>query len=204
MRTFVALCPDADVRTALAERAMAAARMCGGRAPRPEALHLTLVFIGATAPDRVDALQQLMNGTAVPPFAMRFERSGWWRHNGVAWLGMQSSPPALIDLQDALARGVSRLGFSLDVRPYVPHLTLARDARRAPPAAAIAPLEWRVDSFVLMASDLTPDGPRYRILHQTPLRAGVSKETTGGHLPASAAHAAPSVEQSIDVETENR
>ncbi|MEO7761748.1 MAG: RNA 2',3'-cyclic phosphodiesterase [Casimicrobiaceae bacterium] len=204
LRTFLALWPDVDMRAALAERALAAARMCGGRAPRPDTLHLTLVFIGATAPDRIDALQQLMDATVTPAFTLCFERSGWWRHNGVAWLGTQTSPPALINLQDALARGVSRLGFSLDVRPYVPHLTLARDARRAPSAATVAPLEWRVDAFVLVASDLTPDGPRYRILHKTPLRTVESRMAPASPLHAGGADESRPAKQLIEVEPENQ
>jgi 2'-5' RNA ligase len=171
LRTFFALWPDDGVRAALAERAAATARMCGGRAPRADLLHLTLVFIGATPPERVESLQDMMNATRIAAFTLQLDRCGWFRQSGVAWMGAQSPPEALIDLQHALARGASRLGFSLDVRPYVAHLTLARDARRAPPAGAIAPVEWRADSFALVVSDLLPDGPRYRVLHQTPLVA---------------------------------
>ena len=171
LRTFFALWPDEEVRRALAERTAATARMCAGRAPRADLLHLTLVFLGATPPERIAALRDTMDTLHVAPFTMTLDRCGWFHHSGIAWMGAQSPPPALLDLQDGLARGAARVGFSLDVRPWVPHLTLARDARRAPPAGAIAPVVWRVDSFVLVASDLQPDGPRYRILHQTPLFA---------------------------------
>jgi 2'-5' RNA ligase len=177
LRTFLALWPDPAVRAALADRAAAAARATGGRAPRTDALHLTLVFIGATAPDKVEPLQDAMDSIHVPSFALQLDRCGWFRASGVAWMGAQSAPEPLLDLQHELARSASRLGFSLDVRPYVPHLTLARDARRGLPAGAIAPVVWSVDSFVLVASELLPDGPRYRILHQTSLRAGEVAES---------------------------
>ena len=171
LRTFFALWPDDEVRAALAERAAATARMCAGRAPRADLLHLTLVFIGATPPERIGALRDTMDALRVAPFTMTLDRCGWFRHTGIAWMGTHSPPPALLDLQDGLARGAARVGFSLDVRPWIPHLTLARDARRAPPAGAIAPVAWRVDAFALVASSLQPDGPRYRILHQAPLVA---------------------------------
>ena len=177
LRTFFALWPDAGVRAALAERTAAAARMCGGRAPRPEILHLTLVFAGATPAERVDPMQALMDTLHVEPFVLRFDRSGWFRASGVAWMGAQSPPEPLLVLQQSLARGASRLGFSLDVRPYFPHLTLARDAQRAPATGAIAPVDWKVESFVLVASELRQDGPRYRILHETPLTAGEVAES---------------------------
>ena len=50
----------------------------------------------------------------------------------------------------------------------MPHLTLARNAQRPPPPGG-APIEWPVDAFALMASELKADGPQYRILHETKL-----------------------------------
>ena len=171
LRTFLALWPDAAVRAQLAERSATAARACAGRAPPPDTLHLTLVFIGTTPADRIGALAAMMDAIDAPSFPLRFDRSGWFRRSGVAWLGVREPPEPLMALQDALARGASRLGFSLDVRPYAPHLTLARDVHKPLPDRAFAPLDWRVASFVLMASELLPAGPRYRILHERPLGA---------------------------------
>lgn len=145
------------------------AKACLGRPPRPDTLHLTLVFIGATPRERVASLQSLMNGIRLPRFTLQLDLCGWWRHNGIAWAGAHAAPEPLIALQQALARGAEKLGFSLDVRPYVPHLTLARDAGRGPPAAAMPALDWDIGSFVLVASELTPEGPRYRILHECAL-----------------------------------
>jgi RNA 2',3'-cyclic 3'-phosphodiesterase len=169
LRTFFALWPSEEVRTELARRASLVAKACSGRPPRPDTLHLTLVFIGATPRERVTSLQSLMNGIRLPRFTLRLDQCGWWRHNGIAWAGTRAVPEPLIALQQALARGAEKLGFSLDVRPYAPHLTLARDAGRSPPAAAMPALDWDIGSFVLVASGLTPEGPRYRILHECPL-----------------------------------
>lgn len=169
LRTFFALWPSPEVRTELALRASAVAKACSGRPSRPDTLHLTLVFIGATPRGRVGSLQDLMDGIRLPRFSLRFDQCGWWRHNGIAWAGTRSAPEALITLQQTLAQGAEKLGFSLDVRPYVPHLTLARAAGRSPPEPAMAALDWDVGSFVLAASELAPDGPRYRILHECTL-----------------------------------
>jgi 2'-5' RNA ligase len=169
LRTFFALWPDSDVRAALVQRTKEAVRTAGGRAPRPDTLHLTLVFLGTTPADRAPGLAAAMDTIAVPPFVLTLDRSGWFRHSGVAWLGAQTVPDALIDLQATLARTAARLGFSLDVRPYVPHLTLARDVHKGLPPRSIAPVSWDVRSFVLLASDLTAEGARYRVLHETAL-----------------------------------
>jgi 2'-5' RNA ligase len=171
LRTFFALWPGDGLRGELAARAAAVGKACAGRATRAESIHLTLVFVGATPADRIDSLRAMMDAVRVPAFGFAFDRLGWFRHNRVVWAGVASPPEPLIDLQRAVARGAARLGFSLDVRPYVPHLTLARDALRAPPATDVAPLDWNVSSFVLVASDLLPEGARHRILHETPLQA---------------------------------
>lgn len=171
LRTFIALWPDATVRAELARRAALVAKACSGRPSRPDTLHLTLVFIGSTPREKIPALTRLMDDTRAAPFTLRLDQSGWWRHNGVVWAGTRAAPPALTGLQHDLALGAEKLGFSLDVRPYVPHLTLARDGGRSPPANAMPALEWPVASFVLVASELSADGPRYRLLHQSALDA---------------------------------
>ncbi|MEP7084679.1 MAG: RNA 2',3'-cyclic phosphodiesterase [Betaproteobacteria bacterium] len=168
LRTFFALWPNPEVRDELARRAAMVAKAVAGRPVRPELLHLTLVFIGATPREGVPALQALMAAIRLPRFVLQFDHCGWWRHNGIAWAGTRHAPEELLALQRELARGAERLGFSLDVRPYVAHLTLARDAGRSPPAA-MPPLAWDIDSFALVASELTTDGPRYRILHERAL-----------------------------------
>jgi 2'-5' RNA ligase len=170
LRAFFALWPDAEVRAALAERTKAAVGIAGGRIPRADNLHLTLVFLGSTPQDRVPALAAAMDAIALPPFTFTLDKCGWFRQNGIAWLGSETVPDVLVDLHAALARASSRLGFSLDVRPYVPHLTLARDVRKGLPPRSIAPVAWDVSSFALVASDLTPEGPRYRIVHETALQ----------------------------------
>jgi RNA 2',3'-cyclic 3'-phosphodiesterase len=171
LRVFIALWPEPDVRAELARRAMEIAKECAGRPARADALHLTLAFIGATRRERVASLRKLMEDIRLPEFKLFFDDSGWWRHNGIVWAGTRAVPETLLTLQQELARGAERLGFSLDVRPYVPHLTLARDARRSPPAVPMAPLEWTVRSFVLVASELTSAGARYHILHEHALEA---------------------------------
>ena len=173
LRTFFALWPNPEIRSELARRAGLVAKSVSGRPVRAELLHLTLVFIGATPRERVLALQSLMDRIHPTRFALQFDHCGWWRHNGIAWAGTRHAPDGLLALQRELARGAERLGFSLDVRPYVAHLTLARDAGRSPPGA-LPPLAWAIDSFALVASELTPDGPRYRILHECALDEAVA------------------------------
>ena len=166
LRTFFAISPDDPARAALAEGARWSAKSCGGRPTPAELIHLTLVFIGSTKREGVADLVAMMNAIEQPAFELTLDSIGWFRRNGIVWAGSQSPPEALIALQALLARSAERLGFSLDVRPYSPHLTLARDAHRSPPSTTVSPSQsWRVSSFELMSSHLGGTGPRYEVLH---------------------------------------
>ena len=195
LRTFFALWPDDAVRTELAQRATWAAKACGGRSTPSPLLHLTLAFIGATSRERMPALVALMDAIAQPPFVLDLDQCGWWRHNGVVWAGARAVPEPLLDLQHALASGAERLGFSLDVRPYAPHLTLARDAGRSPPSTSLPTRGWQVRSFVLVSSQQAPAGPRYDILHERALvAADPPSPSAAPATDASASNAATSAE----------
>jgi 2'-5' RNA ligase len=57
-----------------------------------------------------------------------------------------------VALESALAAGLRDAGFSLDDRPYAPHVTLARHARMKI-AGETEPVEWRADAFELVRTE---------------------------------------------------
>ena len=181
LRTFFAVSPDDAARAMLARGAEWAAKSCGGRPTRTDLIHLTLVFIGSTPRQRVADLAAIMSAIEMPAFTLELDSIGWFRQNGIVWAGTRSPPEPLLSLQSAIARGAERMGFSLDVRPYSPHLTLAREAHRSPPARTITPpLSWRVGSFELMSSQFGKEGgPRYEVLHRRVLATGAATGRPG-------------------------
>ena len=68
-------------------------------------------------------------------------------------------------MQDALAGA----DFKFDRRPYVPHITLLRNARQAPAEDRSPEVSWPVESFALMESAPRERGREYRILRSWPL-----------------------------------
>lgn len=158
------------------------------RAPIPGArwvgrqqMHLTLFFIGETA--RVADISAALAQVRAAPFDLllsgvgRFP-SGSRRPPRVLWVGV-APQPALLALQTRVAGALVALSCAAEDRPYSPHLTLARlQAERPLPEAdrfltahagfRAGPV--RVESFVLYASDLTPQGARYTPQAVYPLR----------------------------------
>jgi 2'-5' RNA ligase len=167
-RLFFAFWPDAAVRDALAALAADAQTACGGRMTAPEKIHLTLFFVGDIERVRIAALEAAAESLCTAPFDLVLDRLGRW-HNGIVWAGTSKCPPALAALAADLHGALGRAGVHGEERRYVPHITLVRNAARAPAAAAIPPCAWRVREFVLVESAPAARGVRYDVRARWPL-----------------------------------
>ena len=161
-RLFFALWPDSSVSSALAQTAVQARAECGGRAIPAEKIHLTLVFVGAVERSRIASVQSCAAGIELKSFELELSTLGYWRHNRIVWAGATSCPQALAALVAALSRELAGLGIRSEDRPYVPHVTLVRNARCAPRALHMAPLRWRARELVLVES--VTGASRYEVL----------------------------------------
>lgn len=148
LRLFVAVELPGDVKRAL-EDAIAALKSAGAdeglRWVRPDGIHLTLKFLGATPPGRVsaivDALREHLRGAQ--PFNLQPEGFGafhgakkaavfrTWResyaHNiRVIFVGLRGDIAALSALAERVEAAIGPLGFPREDRPFFGHLTLAR------------------------------------------------------------------------------
>ena len=166
-RCFFAAWPDQAVADRLHLLATDARGNCGGRVMRCDTLHITLVFLGEIPAGRVADARKLADELVLEPFDLTLDRLGYWRHNRILWAGGVS--PRLTFLAETLGQALRAADFALDARPFVPHLTLLRDAR----CVAVPPLPeavtWPVREFVLAESRQSRDGPRYDIVARWPL-----------------------------------
>ncbi len=151
LRLFFALWPDDAARAPLARYAGAAHAACGGRLMRPQNLHFTLAFLGDTEAGRLEALLGAAAGVEPRRFAIEVDRVEYWRHNRIVWAGASIVPDALAALVAELRAALDAGEFGYDARPFVPHVTLLRDARPAT-LPDFAPVTWRADRFVLVKS----------------------------------------------------
>ncbi len=168
VRAFVALELDGGLRQGIGElQARLRPRVGGMRIVRPESIHLTLRFLGATSPSQVDVLRPLLAAAAAlcPAAEARAAGLGTFPERGnprVLWLGLEVPPP-VVDLQRACERAARAAGFEGEARPFRPHLTLGRwrdpAARPELPPADLG--ETRLDTLVFLRSDLRPDGAVY-------------------------------------------
>lgn len=171
-RVFLALWPPAEaaVRLGGIARAMAAAH--GGRATRPETIHLTLAFVGDVSGSRLPALVDAAAGVRGQPFELCLDRLGYWAHNRLCWAGANAAPVALAELAGGLHTALRDAGFPLERKrgAFAPHVTLVRKTTTAVSVQPIEPaVAWHCEAFVLVRSRLSARGSAYQVLREFPL-----------------------------------
>ncbi len=164
-RVFFALWPDTAERGALAAWQPPLHRLCGGRSMRADTLHVTLVFVGNMALQRMEALKlaaQEVTGTA---FRLELEVASYWGHNHIVYAAPIAIPQPLSALVRELEKNLARHRFHFDQRPYQPHATLLRNAQwRDAPLPPLQPVAWQAKEFVLLQSVQGERGIRYEVL----------------------------------------
>jgi len=151
-----------------------------------ENLHLTLVFLGDTAPSQVPGLVAALEPAfgAGRPLELSVGGGGTFppgRAARVAWVGIEG-PPELLAVQRQVARAATEtLGLAPEKKPFHPHVTLARPRRPWNRRSAERFAEafdgsigepFVVESGVLYESELTSRGAVYSALERFRLGAG--------------------------------
>ena len=134
-------------------------------------IHLTLAFLGNIARDSVPRLESVAAGISAARFELAVSRVEYWRHNRIVWAGPEDCPGALRELAAQLGQALAAEGYRLDDRPFAPHITLVRNAGRAPGPASRPAVSWRVDAFALVESAARGPGRAYQVLREWPLNA---------------------------------
>ncbi|OZI25943.1 2'-5' RNA ligase [Bordetella genomosp. 9] len=176
VRLFFALWPDPATVRALNDWAARAHARCGGRIMRPDTLHLTLGFLGETAPELLQRLARETETRRIEPGAVVLDRFGAFQRPRIVWAGPGNGEDAAA-ADDGAARLALEHGRLWEwvaplhpARPetrFRPHVTLLRNADTSVlPDATPPPIEWRYDRYVLVAS--VQDGAaRYRVVAST-------------------------------------
>lgn len=181
LRTFFAVEIGEDARraaAALAARLRDEPWADAVRWTRPEALHVTLRFLGPTPPDRVAPLVAAVERETAPlaPFSLQLGGLGAFpnaRRPRVLVVEVEPHEP-LAALAAAVERGAVAAGFPPEERRFNGHLTLGRqrDERRRirlPEGVRCEAAPFPVEAFVLFRSLLAPGGSQYTPLAQIAL-----------------------------------
>lgn len=134
-------------------------------------IHATLAFLGEVDPSRLPALRALGAELPARAFDVALDRLGYWPRQRIVYAGSSVPPAALAALASGLKLRLAGAGFPTEERPYVLHVTLLRDVRRAPATAAVAPLLWHVRDMLLIESVRAGGMQLYRPIERFTLTA---------------------------------
>jgi 2'-5' RNA ligase len=144
----------------------------------PESWHITLQFLGSTSPEKYECVIARLRAVHHSQVLIELGRIGTFPRAGILFADVRVTPE-LTALQQTITAANSPCGFTLEDRPYHPHITLARQKGKhgdknfagltlqtSPPAHFTS---FTADSFILYESTPTPEGSRYEIRERFPL-----------------------------------
>jgi 2'-5' RNA ligase len=170
-RLFFALWPDEALRHILYKETRWAVRASGGKPVAAENLHITLAFLGHLDANGAAAARAAAGATVGERFELFLERLGFWADTRVVWLGPAVIPEAGSRFAAALREALRARGIAVDIRPFLPHLTLARKVAKPGNMGTLRPIHWPVREFTLVHSIPNRHASEYRPLASWPLVA---------------------------------
>jgi len=196
VRSFIAIELPQEIKSELAhlqERLKRACGYCPAKWVTIESIHLTLNFLGDIPFSRLDDIKNAVAQAAAASdiFELGLDGLGAFpnlERPHIVWLGLNGNVEKLSKIQKRLEQLLAGLGFSPEIRPFSPHLTLARvrdDASAADKkrlGQVISSTTCKTDCLIpvrqvsLIKSQLTPAGSIYTVL---------SSATLGRHARAS-------------------
>lgn len=148
MRLFLAIKTSRTLNAALKHVSSSLQLFGKGSFCSEELYHITLVFIGESI--RTEDIKKVMDAVDTQAFDISLNAMGAF--DDTYYVGV--SPSAELNtLQEKLTEQLITLGFDIEKRPFVPHITLARRYKcDMPPMVFVPSATERVESFCLMES----------------------------------------------------
>lgn len=174
-RVYFALWPDRAQQEALAEATKAAVAESDGRVVSAGNLHVTLVFLGSVPEARLADVRavgaRVATKSSAPGARLSFARLECWKRAGALCAVAEERDAAAVALAEGLRRELVASGFAPDLKPFRPHVTLARRVRAvgeressSKDGLARHPIVWAFTSFALVDSRTEAQGAVYTVL----------------------------------------
>ena len=136
---------------------------------RPEAMHLTLHFLGNVKSERLTLLAEALSAAASAhsAFELQLSKPGSF-NNRVLWVGVGQGADELTSLAETVRGAGKKFGSQEEDRAFNAHVTLGRFRQRVRgvdtvlqkiPTLSFTP--WRVTTIELIRSELSPKGSCY-------------------------------------------
>ena len=173
MRLFIAINFTEEVKDDIEAGAdLLRKHSLGGSFTLRDNYHITLAFLGETAPGRVAAVKEAMLNCPGQSMDMSLGRLGSSGRGDsvIVWRAVQA-PGCLWTLQERLLQELRQRGFTPDEKKFKPHLTLARQLVLSPGVSLkelgslVKDRDFKVESMELMKSERIGGKLKYTALY---------------------------------------
>jgi 2'-5' RNA ligase len=163
LRLFVGLFPPAEARADLRGALPPTAKLT-----RVDRWHITLVFLGEVAGNRLPEVSTALERVSAPRrIHLRLAGGGRFANarSTALWAGIQGDTADLTALRQDLRRSLTEAGLPSDSRPYRPHLTVAHSASEevCTSLTDYTGPAWSVEEYVLVRSRYEEGGGYERV-----------------------------------------
>ena len=146
---------------------------------KPEKLHLTLKFLGATTEDQLKNISENLNPAAsrIAPFELQITQPNSFGTK-ILFFTVENKTGELSRLQKEIEQIYVKNNFPVENREYQPHLTIARvrEPRWAKNLIVehrqmkFEPVNFAVSEIIIYESVLQKNGSKYHAIEKIPLK----------------------------------
>ena len=178
IRTFIAIeTPPTVTKVALSLQSSVKVNPKAVRWVRKENIHITLRYIGPTAPGEVEKINRLLSEIVGQNSDLSLNISGTGcfpkkERPRILWLGVDGDVVELKLLVEMINSEMDQLGYPQEERNYSPHISIGRIRypQKVTPdvtdflSAEYEPISWNTSKIIFYQSELLPSGAIYSIL----------------------------------------
>lgn len=174
-RLFFAIALPQDLRNQLE----LLQKMCPftGRPVSPHNFHITLLFLGELSRTQLDNIIEAIEIPAIKPFQIELNQFAYYPKAEVGCLEVAPSEQ-LTELHQHISRNLKQAGihFKQSTKPFLPHITLYRDATINAEISQSVHHQLKIDHFCLMESQFNQKGVYYEVIEEWPTYEPTIKE----------------------------
>jgi len=186
LRTFIAIALSDEIKKSFEQIQGSLLRTDADiRWVKPHNAHLTLKFLGATLPEQVEQVKEVISRCCAETddFEIEVGRLGTFprgKNPRVLWVGITRGVEQLQELQSRLDGGLIKIGFKPEARGFSPHITLGRFRSARGKQQFLEKIEkheniecgrMAAGSVRFIRSTLTSSGPIYENIFSASLKA---------------------------------
>jgi 2''-5'' RNA ligase len=156
MRLFIAInLSEEEKEQVLSVQNLLKDKAMRGSFTKQENFHLTLAFLGEIRDSQVLSIQKIMDDAPCGTFSLCFDKIGTFHRTGGNIYYLAAKPEKeSVQLAEYLRKTLSHQHFEVDDKPFVPHLTLVREAVVADDKSIkVSPITLNVTKISLMKSE---------------------------------------------------